>query len=241
MSQLANRLREEPDPWVETYLAIARANHQISLGDLERAADCLFWEPDLRHAPLKSEYDGYRALIAAARGSVERSVELLERCASRSTHVETRALTALTQAILAVLSGDSRGAIDWFGSALQTAHRYSIVIACRAQPDLPKVVALHSDYSDALLATLLGSADDAIAKASGLRVPRVPGRGEALSPREQEVYELMAQGRTNREIAETLFISESTTKVHVRHIFEKLCIRSRVEAARAWRLDGPDV
>ena len=39
-------------------------------------------------------------------------------------------------------------------------------------------------------------------------------------------------------IARALYISESTAKVHVKHILEKLGVRSRVEAARAWRTDG---
>ena len=51
------------------------------------------------------------------------------------------------------------------------------------------------------------------------------------------MYELIVQGRTNREISQILFIAESTTKVHVRHILEKLGVRSRVDAVRAWRLD----
>jgi DNA-binding NarL/FixJ family response regulator len=54
-----------------------------------------------------------------------------------------------------------------------------------------------------------------------------------LSKREQEVYELLTLGRTNRQIAAALFISESTTKVHVKHIYEKLGVRSRAEALRA--------
>jgi DNA-binding CsgD family transcriptional regulator len=53
----------------------------------------------------------------------------------------------------------------------------------------------------------------------------------SLSPREREVFALLAQGRSNREIGEALFISPVTVKVHVRHIFDKLGVRSRAEAA----------
>jgi DNA-binding CsgD family transcriptional regulator len=52
-----------------------------------------------------------------------------------------------------------------------------------------------------------------------------------LTAREQEVLALVAIGRTNREIAETLFISPKTATVHVSNILGKLGVRSRVEAA----------
>jgi DNA-binding NarL/FixJ family response regulator len=52
-----------------------------------------------------------------------------------------------------------------------------------------------------------------------------------LSKREREVFELLAAGRSNRDIADALFISEVTVKVHVRHILEKLGAKSRTEAA----------
>ena len=52
-----------------------------------------------------------------------------------------------------------------------------------------------------------------------------------LSPREREVLSLLAEGRTNREIADRLFISEKTASVHVTHILDKLGVSSRVEAA----------
>jgi two-component system NarL family response regulator len=49
--------------------------------------------------------------------------------------------------------------------------------------------------------------------------------------REREVLDLVRQGLSNREIAKTLWIAESTVKVHVHHILEKLGARSRTEAA----------
>jgi DNA-binding CsgD family transcriptional regulator/tetratricopeptide (TPR) repeat protein len=52
-----------------------------------------------------------------------------------------------------------------------------------------------------------------------------------LTAREREVLALIAIGRTNREIAQTLFISPKTATVHVSNILAKLGVRSRVEAA----------
>ena len=59
-----------------------------------------------------------------------------------------------------------------------------------------------------------------------------------LSRRELEVVRLIAIGRTNREVAEELFLSPRTVDMHVRNILRKLDCRSRVEAAhRAGELD----
>lgn len=52
-----------------------------------------------------------------------------------------------------------------------------------------------------------------------------------LTPRELEVLALLADGRTNREIAGELFISDKTASVHVSHILSKLGVRNRGEAA----------
>ena len=51
-----------------------------------------------------------------------------------------------------------------------------------------------------------------------------------LTRRERDVLSLLLEGMTNAEIAERLFISSSTAKVHVRHILEKLGAKTRLEA-----------
>jgi DNA-binding NarL/FixJ family response regulator len=52
-----------------------------------------------------------------------------------------------------------------------------------------------------------------------------------LTPRELEVLELLAQGLSNNEIAEKLFVSGQTVKTHVRHIMEKMAVSDRTQAA----------
>jgi DNA-binding NarL/FixJ family response regulator len=58
-----------------------------------------------------------------------------------------------------------------------------------------------------------------------------PARSLGLTPREEEVLALVAAGRTNRQIAEVLFITEKTASLHVSHILAKLGVAGRAEAA----------
>ena len=67
-----------------------------------------------------------------------------------------------------------------------------------------------------------------------LEVPVKANLGAAqigLTPRELEVLELLAAGRTNRQISDELFVSEKTASVHVSNILRKLGVTSRIDAA----------
>ncbi len=67
------------------------------------------------------------------------------------------------------------------------------------------------------------------------REPAPATEAQNLSRREQEVLELLAHGCSNKEIAEKLFISTETVAWHLRHIYSKLHVRSRTQAALRFR------
>lgn len=73
---------------------------------------------------------------------------------------------------------------------------------------------------------------------ASLGAPPVPGGvaglptgGDGLTEREREILTYLAQGASNREIGEALFITEGTVKNHVSNILSKLCLRDRTQAA----------
>jgi DNA-binding CsgD family transcriptional regulator len=64
--------------------------------------------------------------------------------------------------------------------------------------------------------------------AVGVRPRREPATGlAALTPSERRVAELASAGKTNREIAESLFITQKTVETHLGHVYDKLGVRSR--------------
>jgi DNA-binding NarL/FixJ family response regulator len=60
----------------------------------------------------------------------------------------------------------------------------------------------------------------------------------SLTPKEREVLALLARGRSNRQIAEALFISGATVKTHLTHLYEKLGVSDRQEAIRQALAEG---
>jgi HD-GYP domain-containing protein (c-di-GMP phosphodiesterase class II) len=76
-----------------------------------------------------------------------------------------------------------------------------------------------------------GDAVDAILTAAGHRVPRRREGPAGLTPREVEVLRLLAQGLSNKEIAERLVISPKTAGSHIEHIYAKIDASSRATAS----------
>lgn len=99
------------------------------------------------------------------------------------------------------------------GYLTKDAGRHEIAAALRA------AVAGQSVLDKAVQARLLAAAR--------------PGRQEApvsLTPRESEVLRLIAEGLSNREIADVLFVGEATVKTHINNLFAKAGLRDRAQA-----------
>ena len=103
-------------------------------------------------------------------------------------------------------------------------------VAARAS-DRPNAVAVGPGLPDAATATSTADIARVIEERVIAALRRGPSDAYGLSPREHEVLTIVAEGRTDREIAARLFISERTVHVHVRRVLAKLGVASRTEAA----------
>ena len=111
--------------------------------------------------------------------------------------------------------------------------RVLIALACRDLGD-QDTSTLELDIARVAF-TQMGAAPD-LARLDALRAPVARPSVSGLTGREIEVLELVATGKTNRQIAEALFISEKTVARHVSNIFTKLAVNSRAAAtAHAYR------
>lgn len=234
LAELERKLARKSQPFLEAGLLIERGRLFITVGDLDRAHGALFF--DFAEPPtlgIHGEYIALRALLLAAVGEEAEAQDCIERALSITRGASTRGHCYVAKALLAVHA--SHDDLCRFIDQAITAETFdSIVLGCRISTTFGKRIVEHRRYRRLLSGLLTRSNDASLARRLGLMIPRSASRAGLLSPREREIHELIALGMTNHEIAKVLYISESTAKVHVRHILEKLGVRSRVEAARVW-------
>jgi DNA-binding NarL/FixJ family response regulator len=226
--------------------------------DKEAAAHCnavlARWEQsdDLHYALSGLRWAAAWFARSGDRTGAHACIDALTRIASASGQPEALAALAHAIAEVALLDGDADTAVDQLTNALDL-HRTIDMPYVRAQIEVRAGVALASAGERELALERLSGAYRTARKlgarplageaareatALGSSVVRRLGRGAqadaesgGLSRRECEVVRLLAVGRTNREIAQELFLSQRTVDMHVRNILRKLDCRSRVEAA----------
>ena len=228
--QLASEL---VDPRLWGSIQSVKALTLLAQGDFDKAAVITHRPPEDVGGSALAEVRATHALVLACAGE------------SRVAEAEARAAQELSRAIeptllskfaMAISSSQktNTGALPILNDAIEHAVRADavdcFVASYRGYPEILKRI----DHAQVgLLTPIMRQAQDIdLAKSVGLVIPEAPAGGHRprpkLSAREDEVYELMSEGLTNRQIAERLFLGESTVKVHVRHIFEKLGVRTEL-------------
>jgi DNA-binding NarL/FixJ family response regulator len=144
--------------------------------------------------------------------------------------VEVKVLAQAVRAVVAAQDGASSEGRAMFSLADRFGVWDPVVAALRASEQLRDALTDVEEIQPRLETLYQRSNDLALARRAGFRTRSSDSPKQLLSPRELEVLELLARGFRNREIAKALVISDSTTKVHVRHILEKLGVRTRTQA-----------
>ncbi len=146
-----------------------------------------------------------------------------------------KAEVLLLNAILAQTVGESSLAVEYLINSLHMGNQFrrlylnegeaiqTLLKTIASRDDLPTALLQHVDELLVVLPT-----DTPLASSSLI---------EPLTERERDVLEKLADGHSNRQIAEDLFVSVGTVKTHARHIYEKLSVNNRTHAvARAREL-----
>jgi DNA-binding NarL/FixJ family response regulator len=228
-----DRRSNDASAFILDNVILLRVRLAIAVGDVARALTLLDRQFAGGNRPaFRAEVRAYRSILLAAQGRTDDALAQLESDERSLWFAEADALRSVSRAIMALESGLSTASRDALVAAVLTGCGDSVVTGMRAYPELARWLAADKELRAPLRDLLFRSRDFDIARSAGLKMPRETRPRQRLSPREQDVYDLLAEGRANREIAKALFISESTTKVHVRHIFEKLGVHTRAEAAR---------
>ncbi|HEU0337001.1 MAG TPA: LuxR C-terminal-related transcriptional regulator [Gaiellaceae bacterium] len=188
---------------------------------------------------LRGELFASRALALACVGRLEEAVECVRAVRGTTGAIETRVLVQAVEAIVAIRNGKKDALAEaelLLEETIASGGVDLLATSYRASPELLAVLLGALSTRERTWSLLIRAGDAGIASAAGYSSPQEGDPLASLSKREREIYDLLCQGLSNKQIAGCLFISEATVKAHAHHVYDKLGIRSRkalaLEAAR---------
>lgn len=235
------------DGLAQMNLGAIRAKLHLSLGSPPKALKALeHYEHDQATIGMEAEYKAWWSLALACADEPSAALRLAKEAEGMSGRAEVSAVVPWTRATVASLAMKRNArslTTRAFQNSLASGNVDSFVAAYRAHPGhLATIASTRANHRE-LRRVLKRAVDAQLGRKVGLAIRghEITSAHEALSPREREILQLVVEGSTNREMATALFITEKTVKAHLRHIYEKLGVRSRTEAAvRALEDDPPD-
>jgi ATP/maltotriose-dependent transcriptional regulator MalT len=209
-----------------------RSRIHFSRGEYGDAHDALTTDASSAIPSMAAEVLACRGLALAAVGRLSEAHNDAEAASKLSTAIEPRVLVPGIYAICAAERdpAEAASAVDHLIiTALDSRNLDSLVTVYRG---VPEVMARASPSClDDLVRVMKKVGDDPLESAIKALCQSKSAARTVLSPRESEVAQLLAQGYTNIEIGEKLFITPATAKQHVSSILAKLGVRTRTEAA----------
>jgi len=216
-------------------------------GDLPRA-EALLGESLALSTAAGERWGAFHALyslafLALMRGDADRANELAQRSLTLSLELgDTRGSTYALEALGCIVAaeGQARRAARLFGAAQALREPLGDFLSATLQADRERAVARvraqlgEAGFTASAAAGRTLSLEQAIALARGAEAADTPP--SRLTPRERDAARLVAQGLSNREIADALVVTERTVESHLSHMFVKLGLRSRTQLA-AWALE----
>jgi DNA-binding CsgD family transcriptional regulator len=233
LKQAEQHGRDGDDRFILNSVAVARIQILLAQGSPDRgyrAADSTAVEWSL--PALRAELLATRALAAAASGHMDVAIASSSEAVDLAHSAEAKEFCAWATCLREVAVKDETDRVlARFDDCVESGCIHAFVCAYRAAPSILAILAPQTRVRPDLEGIIFRARDEILARRAGLDIPLADVAD--LSPREIEVFALLAQGLTNREIATRLFISDVTVKVHVHRIFLKTGARSRAEAAVA--------
>jgi DNA-binding NarL/FixJ family response regulator len=210
---------------------ILRMRLALQTGEFERVAE-LMRSPDCESAipSLHAEHQATQALCLAVVNEPAEALAAVTAAEKMTAAVEVKVLGQAVRGVIAAHEGRPEEGATMFALAGRYGVWDPVVAALRACEQLRDLLNDVGEIRPQLEGLYQRSNDLAFARRAGFRTRSSDSPRQVLSPREMEVLELLARGFRNRDVARALVISDSTTKVHVRHILEKLGVRTRTEA-----------
>jgi ATP/maltotriose-dependent transcriptional regulator MalT len=219
---------------------VLRMRLAVQTGETSRALELMRINDRESAIPsIHGEHIATQGLCLAVTAQPGQALAAARRAEAATSAVEVRVLAQGIRAIVGAASGEADQGLKLLELATQLGAWDPVVVALRASQELSDLLAQNDEARPTLQLLYQRSADAALARRAGLRTRSSKPPNELLSPREMEVLQLLARGLRNKEIAAALVISDSTTKVHVRHILEKMGARTRTEAVARYQLFEP--
>lgn len=235
LGHLERAARELEDPWLLVSSQILSIKLALSRGSAILRLDASIPAVNRVSPNLRGELLAVKALALTTIGEHDKALGLARSVPQLTTSFEARRLGEFAELVIEVETGQEfeiaeTAAVKLILKSLEEEILDPALLALRTSYRVLNALSASSKTRSLVEEVIIRTGDSQLATEIGLPTAGSGGLLEQLTPREREVLALLTRGLSNREMAKTLVVEESTIKAHMHHVFTKLGARSRIQA-----------